>query len=147
MFTWLNLSNRLNIFFNVWKCKRSIQSCEQKIRQCGHHKNPILHIRIYRKYAFKCKFHSYSISFVISLMRLSLLFVIFLMKLFFLFLLVLFSLIIVSGATSVTFRNYTEPPLLKSWIRPWINRYMYRCIDVYSIHENWQFSPIATKVI
>ena len=28
--------------------------------------------------------------------------------------------IIVSGATGVTFRNYIEPPLLKSWIRPCI---------------------------
>ena len=43
-------------------------------------------------------------------MRLLLFVVIFLLKLFFLVLLVVFSEIIVSGATSVTFRNYIDPP-------------------------------------
>ena len=59
---------------------------------------------------FNLKNYSYSISFVISYMRLLLFVVIFLLKLFFLVLLVVFSEIIVSGATSVTFRNYIDPP-------------------------------------
>ena len=40
-----------------------------------------------------------------------------------------------SGATSVTFRNYVEPPLLKSWIRPW-TEYEFCWTELYSVGQN-----------